>query len=178
MIKLHRFKRLLLYIPDHLQAKISPEKYAKRKGVKMNGRVYFYGYPNLGSEPWMITMGNNVHITQDVKFITHDGAVLILRQYVPDLEITKPIVIGNDVFIGANSILLPGVSIGNRCIIAAGSVVTGTIPDNSVVGGVPAKFIKSTDDYFEKVQKESLHLGNLSAFAKEKALKRYYHISK
>lgn len=59
------------------------------------------------------------------------------------LSIAKPVTIGNDVWIGANCTILPGISIGNNVIVAAGAVVTKDIPDNCVVGGIPAKVIKS-----------------------------------
>lgn len=58
------------------------------------------------------------------------------------LSITAPIVIGNDVWIGANCVILPGVTIGNNVVIAAGAVVTKDVPNNCVVGGIPAKKIK------------------------------------
>ena len=122
----------------------------------------------------MITLGNNVHITDGVKFITHDGGTLIYRQYVPDLEITKPIKIGDNVYIGNNMIILPGVTIGNNVVIGAGAVVSKSIPDNSVAVGVPARVIKTADEYFEKLQRESLHLGNLKGQVKDKALMQYY----
>ena len=92
------------------------------------------------------------------------------------MEITKPIVIGNNVFIGVNCIILPGTKVGNRCIIGAGAVVKGDFPDNSVIAGVPAKKIKSVDEYLEKIKKESLHLGHLVGKEKEKALKEYFNI--
>lgn len=119
-------------------------------------------------------MGNNVHITDGVKFITHDGGTLLYRNHIPDLEITKPISVGNDVYIGNNVIILPGVTIGNNVVIGAGAVVTKDIPDNSVVAGVPAKRIKSADDYLEKLKKESLHLGHLKGQEKDLALMKYY----
>lgn len=122
----------------------------------------------------MITLGNNVHITDGVKFITHDGGTLIYRQYVPDLEITKPIKIGDYVYIGNNVIILPGVTIGNNVVIGAGAVVSKSIPDNSLAVGVPARVIKTADEYFEKFQRESLHLGNLKGQVKDKALMQYY----
>ena len=53
-----------------------------------------------------------------------------------------PIVIGNDVWIGTRVIILPGVHIGNHCIVAAGAVVTKSFPDYCIIGGVPAKLIK------------------------------------
>ena len=58
--------------------------------------------------------------------------------------------IGNDVFVGAGTIILPGVDIGNRVIIGAGSVVTKSIPDNSIAVGNPAKVIGSYDEYLNK----------------------------
>ena len=55
---------------------------------------------------------------------------------------TRPVVIGDDVWIGANAVVLPGVTIGSHCVVAAGAVVTKDVPDNTLVGGVPAKVIK------------------------------------
>lgn len=73
---------------------------------------------------------------------------------------------------------MQGVTIGNRCVIAAGTIVTKDIPDNSVVAGVRGRVIKSTDEYLEKIKKESLHLGHLSGENKAKKLKEIYHIEK
>ena len=56
---------------------------------------------------------------------------------------TKPVVIGDDVWIGANAVILPGVTIGRHCVVAAGAVVTKDVPDNTLVGGVPAKVLKA-----------------------------------
>ena len=59
---------------------------------------------------------------------------------------TKPVVIGDDVWIGANAVILPGVTIGSHCVVAAGAVVTKDVPDNTLVGGVPAKVIKKLSE--------------------------------
>ena len=126
----------------------------------------------FSTEPWLITLGDNVYITAGCQFITHDGGTLILRKEMPDLEVTAPITVGNDVYIGLRAMILPGASIGNRCIIAAGSVVSGKIPDKSVARGVPARVIKSTDEYLKGAMERSLHLGHLSGREKEKALKK------
>lgn len=151
-----------------------PYKYMNKVGVNHGINTKIYGKVNWGSEPWLITLGDNVYITDGVKFINHDGGTLLFRTYIPDLEITKPIVIGSNVYIGNNAIILPGVTIGDNCIIAAGAVVTKNIPDNCVVGGVPAKIIKSIDSYYEKIKKESIKLGHLQGSEKDKAIMRYY----
>ena len=102
---------------------------------------------------------------------------MILRKEVPDLEWTAPIMVGNDVYIGIRAMILPGVTIGNRCIIGAGSVVTKDIPDNSVAAGVPARVIKSTDEYLENMKKKSLKCGHLKGEEKAKVLKKIFNIS-
>lgn len=158
-----------------LYAKLKPMKYMERIGVNFpRGGVHLYGKVGWGTEPWIITIGDNVHITDGVKFITHDGGTLLYRHMIPDLEITKPIVIGDNVYIGNNVILLPGVTIGNNVVIGAGAVVTRSIPDNSVAVGVPARVIKTADEYLEKLKRESLHLGHLKGQEKDKALMKYY----
>lgn len=146
----------------------NPLAYAKLIGVNFPcGGVHLYGDVNWSTEPWIITLGNNVHITDGVRFITHDGGTLIYRKQVKDLEITKPISVGNDVYIGTNVIILPGVTIGNNVVIGAGAVVSKDIPDNSVAVGVPARVIKTADEYLEKLKKESLHLGHLKGQEKD-----------
>ena len=169
-------KRLISKVKGQYLHRFKPLKYAERVGVNFpKGGLHLYGDISWGTEPWIITIGNNVHITDGVKFITHDGGTLLYRHIVPDLEITKPIYIGDDVYIGNNALLLPGVKIGNNVIIGAGAVVAKDIPDNSVAVGVPAKIIKTADEYFEKLQRESLHLGHLKDEEKDKALMNYYN---
>ena len=158
--------------------RLHPVEYAIKVGVNILGdstdSLHIYGNVAWGSEPWIITLGEDVHITDGVKFITHDGGTLLYRDKIPDLEITKPIIVGNKVYIGNNVIILPGVTIGNNVIIGAGAVVTKNIPDNSVAVGVPAKVIKTADEYLEKLKTESLHLGHLKGYEKDRALMKYY----
>ena len=169
-----KIKKLYSLIRNKIMRVLNPLGYAKRVGVNMKGQVHLYGNIAWGTEPWIITLGDNVHITDGVKFITHDGGTLLFRDRVPDLEITKPIVIGNHVYIGNNVILLPGVHVGNNVIIGAGAVVSHDIPSDVVAAGVPARVIKSIDAYFEKIQAESLHLGHLKGQEKDRALMEYY----
>lgn len=168
-------KEFISKVRGVLLRRLEPLKYASKIGVNFpRGGLHLYGKITWGTEPWLITLGNNVHITDGVKFLTHDGGTLLYRNQIPDLEITKPITVGNDVYIGNNALILPGVTIGNNVVIGAGAVVTKAIPDNSLAVGVPAKIIKTADEYLEKLKKESLHLGHLKGQEKDKALMQYY----
>jgi len=142
--------------------------------VNFLGGVHLNGIVDWSTEPWLITLENNVYLTDGVRFITHDGGTLVFRNRIPDLEITKPISIGDNVYIGNNVIILPGVTIGNNVIIGAGAVVSKNVSDGSVVAGVPARIIKSADEYLNKIKGESLHLGHLKGQEKDKALMKYY----
>ncbi len=173
---MRKIKKIFKVLFHTIYAKFNHEGYARYIGVNAGKNLHIYGDPKgmFGTEPWIITLGNNVHITRDVMFVTHDGGTLLYRHLIPDLEITAPIVVGNDVYIGVRTIILPGVTIGNNCIIAARSIVTKDVPDNSVVGGVPAKFIKTSDDYLEGIKKNSLHLGHLKGKEKDKELRKIF----
>lgn len=152
----------------------NPVKYAKKIGVNFGDNVHIYGNVHWSTEPWIITIGNNVYITDGVKFLTHDGGTLLYRTQISDLEITKPIVVGDNVYLGNNVIILPGVTIGSNVVVGAGAVVTKDIPDNSVAVGVPAKVIKTADEYLRKIKSESLHIGHLKGKEKDKKLMEIY----
>lgn len=154
--------------------KLNPIKYIDKCGLIHGENLHIYGTVNWGTEPWIIRIGDNVHITDGVKFITHDGGTLLFRDKIPDLEITKPITIGSNVYFGNNVIVLPGVTIGSNVIIGAGAIVSRDIPDNSVAVGIPAKVIKTIDQYLEKAMKDSLHLGHLKGREKDIELMKYF----
>lgn len=88
-----------------------------------------------------VVCGDNVWIGPNtlITTINHPLNPAGRRQH---LGIAKPIRIGNDVWIGGNVTILPGITIGNNCVIAAGAVVTKNVPDNTLVGGVPARKMK------------------------------------
>lgn len=158
----------------------NPSLYAKKIGVNIKGRIFLYGanIGMFGSEPWLITLGDNVHITGNCQFINHDGAVLILRHKIPDLELTFPIVVGSNVFIGFDTKILPGVTIGDNVIIGAGSVVNKDIPSNTVAAGVPCRVIKPLNEYEEYAMENSLKLGHLKGSKKDQLLRKYYKYDK
>ncbi len=111
----------------------------------MNRKVPLY--------PELISIGDNVWMASGVQFITHDVTHFMLNGLDENVRYQEKIgciEVGNNVFIGADTSVLYDVRIGSNVIIAAGSVVTKDIPDNTVFGGVPARFICSFDEYFEK----------------------------
>lgn len=156
--------------------KINPIKCSRFVGVEIGSNCKIYGCNvNMwGTEPFLIKIGNNVHITDGCRFITHDGGTLILRKYTPDLEVTAPITIGNDVYLGVETIIMPGVRIEDNVIVGARSIVTKDVQSNSVIVGIPAKKIKSVDEYYEKLKGSSLKIGHLSRDRKEKELKKIF----
>ncbi len=127
----------------------------RKMGVKVGEGCEFYTNISFGSEPYLITLGDNVRVTNGVKFITHDGGVWVLRKMklLEDADIFGTIEVGNNVHIGIDTIIMPNVKIGNNCVIGCGAVVTRDIPDNSIAVGVPARVIKTTQEYYEKCKK-------------------------
>lgn len=163
-------------IRDRVMASRSPEMFVRALGVELRGSIRFYGVNRgmFGSEPWLLSFGDNVYVTAHCQFVTHDGGALILRKEHPTLEWTAPIYVGDDVYFGIRSMVLPGVTIGSRVIVGAGSVVAKDVPDNSVVVGAPARVISSVDEYRDRLLAKSLGIGHLSAAEKEAKLKEIY----
>ena len=131
-------------------------KLAVEDGMIVGKGVSIVGGANFGSEPYLITLGDYVRISMGVMFITHDGGTWAFR----DLEEYKDVIkygrikIGAHSFIEAKAIIMPGVTIGERCVIGVGSVVTKDIPNGSVACGIPAKVIMTTDEYAQKCVKK------------------------
>ena len=138
----------------------SLEKQAKYLGVKM-GSNNLIASKFWSSEPYLITIGSNCQITSGVRFFTHGGAQ-VLRDKDPDFDLFGKIEIGNYVYIGNNTLIMPGVCIGSNVLIAAGSVVTKSIPSNYVVGGNPARYICSIEEYKSKNLKYNLNSKSMS----------------
>lgn len=160
-------------------------------GVEQRNQTYRNAGMQIGSEvviyssmldilyPELITIGNNVTITHSTILTHDDSPVISLRR-----RRIAPVVIGSNVFIGFQSLILPGVSIGDNCIIGAGSIVTKDVPSNSIVAGNPARVIKSLTDYKTKLQSDPSLIeftlaSNLVNSQEEAALKehaqRLYH---
>lgn len=150
-------RTLIMYLKLIFGSKKSkPTIYNKYLGVKFGKNVRILHFPRWGSEPFLIEIGDNVTITRGVAFVNHDGGVALFRDKIPGLNVFGKIKIGNNVFIGINSIIMPGVTVGNNVVIGAGSIVNKDVPDNVVVAGVPAKIIKSVQDYKEGFEERSM----------------------
>ena len=126
----------------------SPEKEARHLGVKI-GANCLISTRYWSSEPYLITIGNHVQVTDCVSFHTHGGGNSIRKEH-PEFDAFGKIIIEDWAYIGAWSHIMAGVTIGEGALIAAGSVVTKSVPANTVVGGNPAKFICTTDEYIER----------------------------
>ncbi|WP_372522403.1 DapH/DapD/GlmU-related protein [Sulfuricaulis sp.] len=124
-------------------------EYLRRQGSQI-GEGCFIVPTSLGTEPYLVKIGNHVAIAYGVTFSTHDGAAWIFRDQVPDTQVFGPIVIEDNCIIGSNAILLPNIRIGRNSVVGAGSVVISDVPPNSVVVGVPARPLGSVDKYREK----------------------------
>ncbi|OUO14919.1 acyltransferase [Flavonifractor sp. An4] len=129
-------------------------EYAVEQLIHMGLKVGDNFNPQLGfeldpSHCWLIDIGDNVTFGPHVQILAHDASTYCELGYAKIGRVT----IGDNVFIGAGSIVLPNVSIGNRVIIGAGSVVTKSIPDGMLAAGNPATVIGTVDDYIKKHEK-------------------------
>lgn len=127
------------------------EKVARWLGVSIgkNCRILT---TKFGSEPWLITIGDNVTVSFDVVFINHDGVGWLFKDENGRRYKYSKIRVGDNCFIGAQSIILPGVCIGNNCVIGAGSVLTKSVPDGCVVAGNPARYITTYDELMARIK--------------------------
>lgn len=125
-------------------------EYARKIGVNVGDECRIYTH-QFGSEPFLIKIGSKVTITSGVKFITHDGTTWLMRDDKGRRYFYQRIEIKNNVFVGVNSIIMPGVKIEDNVIVAAGSVVTKSIPTGVIVAGVPAKIIGKYKDIEQRM---------------------------
>lgn len=130
-----------------------PVAYVRSLGVAVGERCRFVDVGSLrfGSEPHLVTLGDHVELSSEVRILTHDGGVWVFRDEHPAIDHLRPVVIESNVFVGARATILPGVTIARDSVVAAGSVVTKDVPRGSVVGGNPARIIRTTEDYRERV---------------------------
>lgn len=147
-----------------------PLKCAIKDGMICGKNVTVMGGVSFGSEPYLITLKDNVRISNNVSFITHDGGNFAFRyrnEY-KDVNHFGKIIVDEYTFIGAKAVIMPGVHIGKNCVVGVGSVVTKNVPDNSVVAGVPARVISDTENYARKMLDKMPKNWNVSEYKKNK----------
>lgn len=127
--------------------------YLRKQGVQIGERTTIFTPTKTLidlTRPWLIEVGNDVQIAEGVKILTHGFDWSVLKGVYGDvLGSAGAVCIGNNVFIGVNSVILKGVHIGDNVIIGAGSLVNKDIPDNVVAAGNPCKVIMTLDKYHE-----------------------------
>ncbi len=142
------------YYKFFLRSNAARIRYLRDSGAKIGNGCGIKSLEILGSEPYLVEIGNNTYFAgSDIKIFTHDGGVAHLahmgitpKQY----DCFGKVKIGSNCFIGHGAFILKHVTIGDNCVIGAGSVVTKSIPSGSVVAGVPAKVICTIEEYYEK----------------------------
>jgi maltose O-acetyltransferase len=152
------------YILNLLRGEQSLDKLLKR------GLVIGKNFKRMGgciidpSHCWHIEIGDDVILAPNVHIIAHDASTKIFLNYTRVANVK----IGNRVFIGAGSIILPGVTIGDDVVIGAGSVVNKDIPSNSLAVGMPAKVISTLTAYIDK---EKANINKDNCFSSEFTLR-------
>ena len=119
--------------------------FLRSRGVQIGENVSLINTTIDWSHGFLVSIGNKVTLT-GVKILAHDGSTQIPF----GVSRVGKVTIGDEVFVGHGTIILPNVKIGNRVVVGAGSVVTKDIPDNSVTAGNPARVIGTYDDFLKK----------------------------
>jgi acetyltransferase-like isoleucine patch superfamily enzyme len=153
-------------------------KELRSRGVRIGQSCRIYA-TEFSTEPYLIDIGDNVAIAGGAKFLTHNGLASMIRDKYPGIQVFGRIRIGSRSFIGQDAILLPGTEIGQDCIIGAGAVVRGKIPDDSLVIGNPAKIIGKATDVLAKLETSPnrLDLYDVSAEERRKRLEKHFSVT-
>lgn len=169
--------KCLFYFSKNKEEKIN--NYFRNKGIKIGKNCKIYSNIITG-ESYLITIDDNVTISNGVQLITHDNSVIKILK--GSTDVFGEIKIGRNSFIGAKSIILPGVTLGENILVGSGSVVTKSFKTNGIIiAGNPAKKIREIDkEYIEKVSKNALNIEGLNSkskrekilLSKEKFIKR------
>ena len=135
-------------------------KYLRKNGVEVGENVLFRDrFTTLIdiSRPALVSIGNNVDINRHFQILTHDwGCYVIRAKYHDFVNSEGGVRIGNNIYFGTNVIILKGVTIGDNCIIGAGSIVNRSVPANSVATGNPCRVVCSLDEYYERRKQKGL----------------------
>lgn len=160
--------RKIIKLLQVLMVKKSGVELARSIGVKVGHDCRLIDV-TFSSEPYLVTIGNHVSATR-THFETHDGGLWVFREQHPDWDVIAPITVGDNVYFGSGVIVLPGVTIGSNVVIGAGSIVTKDLASGFVYAGIPAKKIKSLDEYYLKISKVKMDTKLISPEQKARLL--------
>lgn len=137
----------------------------RKKGVQIGENCKIFS--NISTtESYLIELGNNITISTDVKFITHDNSIAKINNKYTD--VFGKIKVGDNCFIGANTIILPGVTLSKNIIVGAGSVVTKSFTEeNIIIAGNPAKKISTFEENKNKTEKMGANIRKMSTEEKK-----------
>lgn len=158
-------KRIQNFYWEHIA---SPYSMARHRGV-IFGKNCLIATRNFSSEGYLITIGDNVQLTKGVSIHTHGGCHAIRNRF-PDFDAFGKVVIEDWVYVGSYSQIMPGVTIGYGSIVAAGSIVTKSVPPYSIVGGNPARVIGTIDEFISKNAGFDLHCKGFDENSKKRFL--------
>lgn len=154
---------------------VDPVGHARGLGVRV-GEGCRLIQVNFGTEPYLITLGDRVSATR-TSFITHDGSAWVFRAQYPDADLIAPIIVGNNVFLGIDTVVLPGVTIGDNVVVGASAVVVRDLPADCVAMGIPARPLKTLDEYWRSVEHRVLPTFTMSRNRKREYLMKHFGIS-
>ena len=152
-LKVNRIRNVLLSTVFALKSGYWRAEYLRKNNVFHSFGINCYYHPRkFPTDAFLIDIGNNVCIAAGVEFVTHDVFSIMFSNMSGEGygNTFAPIKIGDNVCIGKNAMIMPGVKVGNECIIAAGAIVTKDIPDGTIVGGNPAKEIGKTEELMSR----------------------------
>lgn len=143
-------------------------QYLRNHGISVGQNVQFRNPINNCidfTRPSLIELGNNLDINENFSVLTHDFGTFVFRECYKDfVNSSGRVKIGNNIVFGRNVTILKGVTVGDNCIIGAGSIVSKSIPSNSVAVGVPAKVICTLEEYYMK--RKANQVGEALEYAK------------
>lgn len=150
--------------------------YLRKKGVHIGEHTVFFS-PRTNvvddNRPYLLKIGSRCKIAAGVTILAHDYSISVLRpvyHFITD-DSTRQTVIGDNCFLGINSVIMGGVKIGNNVIVGTGAIVTKDVPDNSVVAGIPARVISTLDDFYKRKQKSQIE----DAFVLANTIRKEFH---
>ncbi|MBE6758133.1 MAG: acyltransferase [Ruminococcaceae bacterium] len=143
-------------------------RFYRKAGVTIGEGCHIYS--DIGAaEGYLVEIGDNVTISNDVQLVTHDNSICkVLPQFT---DIFGKIVVGNNCFLGARTVVMRGVTLPPNTIVGAGSVVTKSFTEqNTIIAGNPAKVIGDWDSFAKKFGEYAINISNLTGEERRRAI--------